>query len=318
MHSLKQYSMKQFGRLCLSLAILFTLSSITVHAQDGVLLLTLYGYEQEDVDGDLLIEQIHSLQEESEIGQLLQEQSELKSVVSNFYNEIQEEKQAEIYSSLEEYITKIGQVESNMAQSIDGPIQDLLTLNKERSALLRLVQEVEQASWNSYSYSTYKYDIKQTLEQIENLSEVYDNLMKIGNIGDITNIQWILPNEYHVTSGYGYRLNPITRDRTSFHSGVDFRAPEGTPVKALFSGTVIGTGYSQSGGNYVKVSSADDSIRYVYFHLSSIDVKEGDTIQQYDVIAHTGSTGRDCTGPHLHLGLYIYGVAVDCRYLFER
>ncbi len=116
-----------------------------------------------------------------------------------------------------------------------------------------------------------------------------------------------------VTSPYGRRriLNGKPR---AHHAGVDFRAATGTPVSAALPGTVVLTGDHYYAGKSVYVDSGGGAISH-YFHLQSIDVKEGDTVKAGQIIAKTGSTGRS-TGPHLHFGLSLSGQMVDTEPLF--
>ena len=101
------------------------------------------------------------------------------------------------------------------------------------------------------------------------------------------------------TSNFGYRIDPITRKRKSFHKGIDIAAPTGTPVKACAEGTVRKADYNRSGyGNLIVLEHASNFASY-YGHLSKMLVRPGAKVRQGDVIGKVGSTGRS-TGPHLH------------------
>ena len=117
-----------------------------------------------------------------------------------------------------------------------------------------------------------------------------------------------------VTSPYGFRrfFNNVPRNP---HAGTDFRAATGTPVGAMFSGRVILTGDHFFAGKSIYIDSGNGVITE-YFHLSEIDVREGDQVVKGQVIGRAGATGRD-TGPHLHLGLSLAGQHVDPVSLFE-
>lgn len=122
----------------------------------------------------------------------------------------------------------------------------------------------------------------------------------------------VIGKEYRVNSGFGSRWDPVTNDRVSYHAGVDLYAPMRTPVGAWFTGIVENAGFSRSSGNYVWLQHGN-GVRSFYCHLSEIKCKKGDTVRQGQVIALSGNTGYRTTGPHLHLGLYIDGTAVDGR-----
>ena len=102
----------------------------------------------------------------------------------------------------------------------------------------------------------------------------------------------------------------------SAHQGVDFRGPEGTPVKAVTDGRVVLTGDFYYGGKTV-ILDHGQGIHSLYMHLSSIDVQEDVFVSQGEKVGEVGMTGR-ATGPHLHLGVYVLGDAVDPMYLLDR
>jgi len=108
--------------------------------------------------------------------------------------------------------------------------------------------------------------------------------------------------EYSVTSGFGYRTNPIS-GQYGFHTGLDMAADEGTKVRAAFDGTVTQTGWTDVRGNYI-VLSHGESVSTLYYHCSEILCKEGQFVKAGSVIARVGSTGWS-TGPHLHFEIRI-------------
>lgn len=101
------------------------------------------------------------------------------------------------------------------------------------------------------------------------------------------------------TSGFGYRIDPITRRRLSFHSGIDIAAPTGTPVMACADGIVEIARYMRNGyGNLIVIRHERELSSY-YGHLSKIHVRRGDRVRTSTPIGRVGATGR-ATGPHLH------------------
>ncbi|NMG21056.1 M23 family metallopeptidase [Brasilonema bromeliae] len=83
------------------------------------------------------------------------------------------------------------------------------------------------------------------------------------------------------------------------HEGIDIAAASGTPVVAAASGTVVKAGWNEWGlGNVVVVEHPDGSVT-VYGHNSRLLVKQGQQVNQGQVIAEMGSTGNS-TAPHLH------------------
>jgi murein DD-endopeptidase MepM/ murein hydrolase activator NlpD len=103
----------------------------------------------------------------------------------------------------------------------------------------------------------------------------------------------------HITSGYGYRIHPIT-GRRAFHNGVDYGVPTGAPVYAVAPGVVMESSYSDYGGNTLAIRHSDNSSSW-YLHLSTKAVKKGSSVRSRQIIGRAGATGR-VTGPHLHFG----------------
>jgi len=117
-----------------------------------------------------------------------------------------------------------------------------------------------------------------------------------------------MPAEFETTSGFGTRSDPFTRG-LAMHTGIDFRAPSGTPVKATAAGKIVEADYVGGYGNMVEVDhGAGLSTRYA--HLSSIGVEIGQTIAKGDILGRVGTTGRS-TGPHLHYETRIDGEPAD-------
>ncbi len=101
-----------------------------------------------------------------------------------------------------------------------------------------------------------------------------------------------------VSSGFGYRIDPLYKT-VKFHPGLDFTAPQGTPVYATADGIVrvagnLGNGY----GNHIII---DHGYAYntLYGHLFRLKAKRGQSVKRGEVIGYVGNTGKS-TGPHLH------------------
>ena len=92
-----------------------------------------------------------------------------------------------------------------------------------------------------------------------------------------------------------------------YHTGLDFRASYGTPIRAVKSGVVLYAGNSGNwAGNHVAIKHADGKAT-MYSHMSSMSARAGQTVQAGDVIGRVGETGR-AFGAHLHFELYPVGV----------
>ena len=108
-------------------------------------------------------------------------------------------------------------------------------------------------------------------------------------------LEW--PLRGRISSGYGYRVHPIYRVR-KMHTGIDIAVPRGTEIRASAPGTVVHAARWGGYGNCVIVDHGG-GMATLYAHCSRLAVKNGDTVEQAEVIAYVGSTGLS-TGPHLH------------------
>lgn len=111
-----------------------------------------------------------------------------------------------------------------------------------------------------------------------------------------------------VTSGFAMRFHPILQTWRA-HLGVDFGAPTGTPVRSVGDGVVVFAGQQNGYGNVVQVQHSGDRST-VYAHLSRIDVRRGQHVEQGVRIGAVGATGW-ATGPHLHFEFKVGGRQVD-------
>jgi len=104
---------------------------------------------------------------------------------------------------------------------------------------------------------------------------------------------------------YAYSGEPTD---TAYHLGYDLSVTKHTPVEAANSGTVA---FADDLGIYGNTVILDHGLGLftLYGHLSSIDVKAGDSVAKRQIIGKTGETGL-AAGDHLHFGIYLAGVAV--------
>ncbi|MGL4325015.1 MAG: M23 family metallopeptidase [Beijerinckiaceae bacterium] len=111
-----------------------------------------------------------------------------------------------------------------------------------------------------------------------------------------------------MTSNYGPRSDPFTRGY-AMHTGIDFRAETGTPVRATAAGKVVTSDYTGGYGNMVEIDHGN-GLTTRYAHLSELLVEEGDMIEAGKIVGKVGSTGRS-TGPHLHYETRVSGDPAD-------
>lgn len=108
-------------------------------------------------------------------------------------------------------------------------------------------------------------------------------------------------NLFRISSEFGMRMHPIKKVKM-MHSGTDFSAKIGTPVKASANGKIVRMEYIEGGyGNVVAIEHTD-GFYTLYAQLSEFKTEIGANVQQGDIIALVGSSGMS-TGPHLHFEL---------------
>ena len=119
------------------------------------------------------------------------------------------------------------------------------------------------------------------------------------------------PMEFsRVTSGFAMRFHPILQTWRQ-HQGIDYGAPTGTPVRSVGDGNVEFAGWQNGFGNVVQLKHSGNRMT-VHAHLSRIDVKKGQKVDQGQQIGAVGSTGW-ATGPHLHFEFRVNGKQQDPR-----
>ncbi|MFF8843650.1 M23 family metallopeptidase [Streptomyces sp. NPDC015127] len=109
-------------------------------------------------------------------------------------------------------------------------------------------------------------------------------------------------SSYTITSTFGESGSMWSSGR---HTGLDFAAPTGTPVKAVHGGTIKSAGWSGSYG-YRIVLELEDGTEVWYAHLSSMTASAGQKVGTGETIGRVGATGN-VTGPHLHMEVHTPG-----------
>lgn len=181
-------------------------------------------------------------------------------------------------------------------------------LQTQLSAANALLQEIES------NIDAAKELYQQEKEAAENIqSEINKKVEELkkqqnGKVQGTGKLTWPTPSSMIVTSQFGMRKHPVYGDYR-MHYGIDIGAKYGANILAADSGTVIISEYNSSYGNYVVISHGS-GVTTLYAHMSSRLVKEGDNVNQGNVIGKVGSTGAS-TGAHLHFEVSINGSRVN-------
>ena len=116
----------------------------------------------------------------------------------------------------------------------------------------------------------------------------------------------VLPVDHYVLTA---RFGQCSTHWAHCHTGLDFAAATGTPIRAIMSGTVIWTQWGGAYGHLTKIQHPN-GVQSWYAHQSSQEVKVGDVVTAGQIIGQIGATGNT-TGPHLHLEVRLNGTPTD-------
>ena len=117
-----------------------------------------------------------------------------------------------------------------------------------------------------------------------------------------------------IASGFGYRIDPVYKT-VKMHAGLDFAAPQGTPIYATANGTVTTAGNKGNGyGNHVIINHGY-GYETLYGHMVKVKSNPGQKVTRGEVIGWVGSTGKS-TGPHCHYEVHKNKNKIDPVYFF--
>ena len=168
---------------------------------------------------------------------------------------------------------------------------ELITNTKDRLAKLKSQMSIQRKSLDTiYSLALER---EQKLTSIPSIKPVQEDKLA-------RNIRHL--------SGYGIRIHPVHKVK-KIHKGIDFTAPEGTPIQATGNGTIKKVNKSRSYGNNVII---DHGFGYetLYAHMHEVHVKVGEKVIKGQQIGTVGDTGLS-TAPHLHYEVRINGKHVN-------
>lgn len=227
-----------------------------------------------------------------------------------------------INNKIREMIVELKQVKSDLEdtrkETIDAK-NELLSLETKLADQKKIVDQntaekkklLAQTKNNETNYQKLLKNKLIKKEAFEKELEEYESQLKfildpslLPNKGVLS---WPLDNIF-VTQLFGITKDSKRLYASGSHSGVDFRASIGTPVKAVADGIVLGTGDTDktcpytSFGKFIFIKHYN-GLSTAYGHLSLIKVSEGEKVKRGEIIGYSGNTGYS-TGPHLHLTVY--------------
>ena len=212
------------------------------------------------------------------------------------------------YAELEDMKAETEAKKSSVNVLMADKKKELEEYNRKIADAQSEIDEMQQAiKAEEANIAAIEAEIKRQEEEARRKAEEAGKTYEVKSIDGIS-FTWPLPSSSRITSNFGGRSSP-TEGASSNHQGIDVGAPEGSPIKAAASGTVVISTYSKSAGNYVMINHGG-GVYTVYMHMSSIAVSSGQSVGMGETIGYVGSTGYS-TGPHLHFGVRVNGSYVN-------
>lgn len=181
-------------------------------------------------------------------------------------------------------------------------VETVEAMNEEK-----LGNELAKTLNNLSARAAYQFDSYSDIEKL--IKNQGEKLASIPAIQPVSN-----RDLNRIASGYGMRIDPVY-GTPKMHKGLDFTAPQGTPVYATGNGVVKLAGFSDGGyGNHVIINHGY-GYETLYGHMVRIKVNHGQRVKRGELIGWVGSTGKS-TGPHCHYEVHVNGNEVDPVYFF--
>lgn len=221
--------------------------------------------------------------------------------------------------TLEKQIKELEKRDNNVYRSIfeANPIPD-----SARAKEIELEEEIKTVSGmnDNQLLSSIYYSIKNIKSrinvQIDSYKEI-DSLIKNKEqlLSHTPAIQPVSNQDLsRIASGFGYRIDPVYKT-VKMHAGLDFAAPQGTPIYATADGRITLAGNAGDGyGNHVIINHGY-GYQTLYGHMVKVKGKVGQNVKRGEVIGWVGSTGKS-TGPHCHYEVHKNGNKIDPVYFF--
>lgn len=199
-------------------------------------------------------------------------------------------------TELEEYYAKL----TGLKASQERKRTEVTSRSQDREKYLSAVQ----ADKNRLAES-----LDQMEKEAEALNKVIADLQAQGQKPQAHPLKMIWPaTGGWISSNYGSRYHPVL-GYNRWHSGIDYAAKRGAPIKAAEDGTVILAG-SNGGYGYCVILDHGGGVSTLYGHADKLLVKKGQDVIKGQTIALVGSTGLS-TGPHLHFEVRVKGATED-------
>lgn len=178
--------------------------------------------------------------------------------------------------------------------SDETPLTNLID-NESRYREIRSLPDEKLVDQLSRKMNLLEHQLFTQIQSFESLKKASEEQQD--RLAHIPSVLPINVRDYTMSSGYGYREDPIYGTK-KFHEGLDFAATQGTDVFATADGKVSQASRRSGYGNCIDIDHGNNYLSR-YAHLSEILVRPGENVRRGQLIGKVGSTGKS-TGPHLH------------------
>jgi murein DD-endopeptidase MepM/ murein hydrolase activator NlpD len=209
------------------------------------------------------------------------------------------------YYQMKDQVGYYAQQFSEMKSTMVSLKKDEITFKRlfSLSSKKDVLENIDAADSGSIDLATLKLEIKNTIDTVGGIKDYLHEQRDI----HLSTPQGA-PVEGFVSSPFGIRVKPGYRYR-EFHSGMDWAAPPGSPVKATADGIVSFSGRSGANGNLIALEHGRGYSTF-FAHNRQILVKLGQKVKRGEIIGYVGSTGNS-TGPHVHYEIWKDGQTVN-------
>ncbi|MBY0576633.1 MAG: M23 family metallopeptidase [Gallionellaceae bacterium] len=238
----------------------------------------------------------------------------IRTLLSKVRSDEQQKQQTYLHSSLDAMATRVGQMQAQM-QRLDALGARLAKLTGMKPEEFQFDQPPARGG-PLVAAPAQEMSVPGLTQQLDLLTRLVndrsDKLMALETMLLQNQLSSkLLPStspirEGWYSSNFGWRIDPFTGDN-AMHEGVDYMAPEGTPVHASAGGVVAYADIHPQYGKMIEIDHGNDIVTR-YAHASRLLVKVGQVVRCGDKIAEVGNTGRS-TGSHLHFEVRYRGMA---------
>lgn len=198
------------------------------------------------------------------------------------------------------------------AKPLGDSARTVMIEKKKEIAKLNKIQDDELGSEIAKTLNNISARVAYQFESYNAIEKLINN--QEAKLASIPAIQPVSNKELNrIASGFGLRIHPIY-GIAKMHQGLDFTAPQGTPIYATGDGVVTTSGFNTGAGNEVVINHGY-GYETKYLHMVRIKARQGQRVKRGEVIGWVGNTGAS-TGPHCHYEVHINGNPVNPVYFF--